>query len=159
MSDFERLVAGLDYPLFIVTTRARGGEPDGCLIGFATQTSIEPPRFLACLSKKNRTYRAALDAEILAVHLVPDDDRDLAELFGGETGDEVDKFAQVAWRAGPGGVPVLERCESWFAGRILERLDVGDHCGFLLEPLAAEAEDGDTISFQEAKGIEPGHEP
>jgi hypothetical protein len=57
---FHALVGGLEYPMFIVTARA-GGEPLGCLVGFATQTSIRPPRFLVCLSHNNRTYRRGRD--------------------------------------------------------------------------------------------------
>ena len=156
---FQDLVLRLDYPLFIVTAAA-GEERDGCLVGFATQCSVDPPRFLACLSDKNRTYRLAEQAEVLAVHLVTEDERELAELFGGETGDEVDKLARVDWRPGPGGAPVLSDARAWFAGRVLERFDVGDHCAHLLEPLAGEAEErGDELGFQEAKDIEPGHEP
>ena len=58
---FQRLVAQLDYPMFIATVAA-GGERAGCLIGFATQCSIHPPRFLAGISDKNRTYRVAQGA-------------------------------------------------------------------------------------------------
>jgi flavin reductase (DIM6/NTAB) family NADH-FMN oxidoreductase RutF len=45
---FERLVATLDYPMFVVCTRADGTDapPAGCLVGFASQTSIHPPLFL-----------------------------------------------------------------------------------------------------------------
>jgi len=95
-SDFDALVGDLEYPMFIVTARA-GDEPLGCLIGFATQLSIDPPRFLIGLSHKNRTFRRGGDSDVFGVHAVPDDAAELAELFGGETGDEVDKFARVAW--------------------------------------------------------------
>src|SRR5215210_2776132 len=98
---FQKLVAQLDYPMFIATVTA-GGERAGCLIGFATQSSIDPPRFLAGISDKNRTFRVAKDADTMAIHLVPEDADQLAELFGGETGDEVDKFARADWREGPG---------------------------------------------------------
>ena len=62
---FERVVGRLDYPIYIATTSARG-EPNGCLVGFATQCSIRPPRFLVCISDKNRTYRA-LEAGAAAI--------------------------------------------------------------------------------------------
>ncbi|MDX6671188.1 MAG: hypothetical protein QOI91_1551 [Solirubrobacteraceae bacterium] len=155
---FERLVGTLDYPMFIVTAAA-GPERAGCLVGFATQASIHPPRFLVCLSDKNRTYRVAREAETLAVHFLAADQEELAELFGGETGDEVDKLARVAWRPGPGGAPLLDDCGNRFAGRILERLPFGDHVGFLLEPLEADvAGDFDELAFHRARRIEPGHE-
>jgi len=154
MAEFDDLLSELDYPMFIVT--APGG---GCLVGFATQCSIHPPRFLACLSNKNRTYRLALDAAALGVHFVPADRADLAEVFGGETGDEVDKLAQVDWHEGPEGVPLIDGCANRFVGRVLERVELGDHVGFLLEPIAVEhGTQGEEFTFHRAKRIEPGHE-
>lgn len=158
--EFNRLMARLDYPLFVVTTINADGVRAGCLVGFASQVSIHPPRFLACLSIKNFTYRVACDAEVLVVHLIPDDGQDLAELFGGETGDDTDKFARWSWCEGPHGAPVLEGVDGWFAGRIVGRSGFGDHCGFLLEPIESHEDDVDqTLGFLEGKQIEPGHEP
>jgi flavin reductase (DIM6/NTAB) family NADH-FMN oxidoreductase RutF len=155
----HELLSELDYPMFIVTA-GDGRERAGCLVGFATQCSIAPPRFLACLSDKNRTYRVALRTDVLVVHLVPATGRALAELFGGQTGDEVDKFARVPWHDGPGGAPVLEECGNWFAGRIVDRVPVGDHVAFVLDPIEAEADAGEgQFAFHRAKAIAPGHEP
>jgi flavin reductase (DIM6/NTAB) family NADH-FMN oxidoreductase RutF len=155
---FQELVAQLDYPMFIATVAA-GGERSGCLIGFATQSSIHPPRFLAGISDKNRTYRVARDARTMAIHLVPEDASELAELFGGETGDEVDKFARCEWHEGPDGVPLVDGCPNRFVGRIIERVDFGDHVGIVLEPFFVEVqEDFGQLSFHRAKRIEPGHE-
>jgi hypothetical protein len=72
--------------MFIVTARD-GEEPLGCLVGFATQTSIDPPRFAVCLSHNNRPYRRGRDVELLGVHCVPEHAAAQPELFGGETGD------------------------------------------------------------------------
>ena len=155
---FDALTARLDYPMFIVTTVA-GGERAGCLVGFATQASIEPPRFVACISDKNRTFRVARRAEAMAVHVVPADADELVALFGGETTDERDKFADCDWREGPGGLPILTGCPSWFAGRILERNAIGDHVAHLLEPFAGEAGGGGrAYPFSRARHVDPGHE-
>ena len=155
---FNALVADLDYPMVVVTTAA-GSELAGCLVGFATQCSIDPPRFLVCISKQNRTYRVARGAELLAVHFLPADATDLAELFGGETGDRVDKFARCEWRPGPGGVPLLERCRNRFVGSIDTSVDLGDHVAFVLAPVMAEkGHGGGQFPFHRAKRIEAGHE-
>jgi flavin reductase (DIM6/NTAB) family NADH-FMN oxidoreductase RutF len=157
---FEEVAASLDYPMFVVTTVADDGERSGCLIGFATQCSINPPRWLACLSVKNRTFRVARRAERLAVHLLHGHDTKTAELFGAETGDDVDKFAAVTWHPGPGGVPVLDGAKAWFAGPILEVVDLGDHHGFVLDPVDGDVGDtntGDVFTFQDGKDIEAGH--
>jgi flavin reductase (DIM6/NTAB) family NADH-FMN oxidoreductase RutF len=156
--DFDELVGDLDSAMLIVTT-ADGEEREGCLVGFATATSVRPQRFLVCLSKNNRTFRTASETRRMAVHVVPEDAGELAELFGGETGDDVDKFAHCAWREGPEGLPVIERCPAWFAGRAVETLDAGDHVGFLLEPFAVERAEGVApFRLRRATAIDPGHE-
>jgi flavin reductase (DIM6/NTAB) family NADH-FMN oxidoreductase RutF len=155
---FESIVGRLDYPMFVVTT-ASGEELSGCLVGFATQCSIDPPRFVACISDKNRTYRVLQRAGAMAVHLVPEGAERLVELFGGETGDEADKFARCEWTRGPEGLPLLRDCLSWFAGRIVERRPLGDHVGHVIEPFAGEDAGGSGFyPFSRAKKVEPGHE-
>ncbi|MGZ4218951.1 MAG: flavin reductase family protein [Solirubrobacteraceae bacterium] len=157
--DFARLVGRLDYSMLIVTA-THGNDRDGCLIGFATQVSIQPARFLVCLSVKNRTYRLAAQAATLVIHPVPEDAEDLAVLFGGETGDEVDKFGRCRWEPGPDGTPVLSDVDSWFAGRVLGHVGFGDHLGFVLEPTVVHVSDAhDTLTFRRGPAIEPGHEP
>lgn len=158
---FGRITRALDYPMLIVTTVA-GDERAGCLVGFSTQCSIDPPRYLVCLSDKNHTTRIAARATALAVHFVPEPARDLAELFGSETDDDAThKFGRCEWHAGPEGLPLLDRCQRWFAGRILERRRLGDHVGHLLEPFAAgdDADGDEMLMFSQARSIDPGHEP
>jgi flavin reductase (DIM6/NTAB) family NADH-FMN oxidoreductase RutF len=156
---FDALVGALDYPMFVATT-AVDGERAGCLVGFATQCSIDPPRFLVCVSDKNRTHRVIeRGAESIAVHVVPREAGPLVELFGGETGDDEDKFARCEWSPGPDGLPVLADCPSWFAGRIVDRVALGDHVGYVLEPFDGRADrDGPAFPFSRAKAVEPGHE-
>jgi len=154
----HELVAELDYPMFIVTAAAEG-EPAGCLVGFTTQCSIDPPRFLVCLSEKNHTFRVAARATVLVVHLVPSAATELASLFGERTGDELDKFEHCSWSAGPAGTPILEECGNWFAGRILARLPAGDHHAFLLDPFEAASDPAEgQFDFHRARRMEPGHE-
>jgi flavin reductase (DIM6/NTAB) family NADH-FMN oxidoreductase RutF len=156
-------------PEMCVVTAAAGGERAGCLVGFFSQCSINPVRFAVWLSEANRTFRVARGADVLAVHLLAREQRELAELFGGQTGDQIDKFAHVRWRQGYGGVPVLEDARAWFAGRILHRVDGGDHVGFVLDPVewggpreprpAARpgAGEGPLLHLGDAGAIRPGH--
>ncbi|ORB29594.1 flavin oxygenase [Rhodococcus jostii RHA1] [Mycolicibacterium parafortuitum] len=156
---FEGLVSLLDYPMFVVTT-AVGDRRSGCLVGFTSQTSINPPRFLVGLSRNNHTFTVAQDAEYLAVQVLPHDALNVARLFGGTTGDTTDKFAECAWHEGPHGLPVLDDAAAWFAGRVVRRFDVGDHVAHLLEPVDGSAPDelGDLITFSDVRDIEPGHD-
>jgi flavin reductase (DIM6/NTAB) family NADH-FMN oxidoreductase RutF len=154
----QRLVASLDYPMVIVTAAA-GDERSGCLVGFSTQCSVHPPRFLVCISQRNATHAVAMQADVLALHLLGADDRELSELFGEETGDEIDKFTRCEWDPGPDGVPLLRGSAGYIVGRVLRRDDVGDHTAMLLEPVAAEQRRPFTqLGFQDVKDMEPGHE-
>lgn len=144
-----------------MVTVAAEGERSGCLVGFTTQCSIHPPRYWVCISKTNHTWGLAVRAESMIVHALGASELGLAKLFGEKTGDDLDKFAQTDWEPGPDGVtPLLSACTRWFAGRVLDQVDSGDHTSFLVEPLAASSgrEEGQ-LGFQQARDLSPGHEP
>ena len=157
-TDFARLTSSIDYPMYIITTAAEGTSA-GCLVGFLTQASIEPPNLMVCLSKVNATFRVAQRAGVLVVHFLGQGDRELARLFGEETGDEVDKFSRCEWEPGPLGVPVLTSCKGWVGATIRDHLDCGDHVSFLVAPFQAEDRRPrePQLSFQQVKDFEPGH--
>ncbi|HEX3336283.1 MAG TPA: flavin reductase family protein [Jatrophihabitans sp.] len=156
---FETLVSEFDYPMFVVTTRG-GATMAGCLVGFATQVSIRPRRFLVGLSDKNHTFRIASLGERLTVHVLERTEIDLARLFGERTGDDVDKFAHCDWEAGPGEVAVLRRAAGWFSGPILDRIRLGDHVAHLIAPDSGENRrpGASLLSFDDVQDFEPGHE-
>lgn len=155
---FDRLVAGLDYPIVIITVSARG-ERSGCLVGFTTQCSIDPPRWLVCVSRLNHTHSVARNADVVVVHFPTPDDCDLAALFGEQTGDEVDKFAHCSWHPWPGdgATPVLDGVRRWLAGRVVQRVDVGDHTALVLDVVEAAYDTGEQLGFQQVKDMPPGH--
>lgn len=155
---FAELMAELDAPMLIVTAE-HGGEKAGCLVGFSTQSSIHPPRFLVCISRLNHTFRVASQARTLIVHFVPEEATELAELFGGSSGDDVDKFAAVEWHRGPGGAPLLAGLGTWFAGTVVERVGLGDHVGILLAPVEGTVRRSGAarLRFHRARRIVPGH--
>jgi flavin reductase (DIM6/NTAB) family NADH-FMN oxidoreductase RutF len=154
---FEQFVSPLDYPMFVVTAGTRRRH-EGCLVGFATQTSIDPPRLLVCLSRRNVTTRVAHRARFLVLHQLSELNRDLARLFGEESGEWTDKFSRCRWRPGPHGVRVLSDCSAWVVGRIMRRIDLGDHVGFLLAPTAAARIDvAAPLTLQQVDTLSPGH--
>ncbi|MCV7031994.1 flavin reductase [Mycobacterium sherrisii] len=159
VSAFEKLVALLNYPMFVVTTQANGTAA-GCLVGFACQASIRPPRFLVGLSTQNHTYRVAAQATHLAVHVFDVEHIDVVEFFGSHTGDRTDKFARCRWHVGPAQLPILEDAAAWFVGKIVDRFSLGDHVGHLLQPLDGDppAELEQWVSFGDVRTLEPGHE-
>jgi len=155
---FDDLLASADTAMTIVTTQA-AGERAGCLVGFQAQCSIEPRRYVVWLSKANHTARVGVRADHLAVHFLTEDDLDLAALFGGTSGDEVDKFAGCDWTPGPGDVPVLVRCPNHLVGRRIAVLDEGsDHVCVVLEPVEVRSTGRfRPLRLSQVVDIEPGH--
>jgi flavin reductase (DIM6/NTAB) family NADH-FMN oxidoreductase RutF len=159
VDQFNAVVDLFDYPMYVVTT-GNGNERSGCLVGFATQASIDPVRFLVAISNKNHTFRVACAATRLVVHLISADERQLAELFGEHSGDDIDKFARCDWTPGPDGVPVLDAAAAWFSGRIIDKRDFGDHVGFLIEPDSGEVRDSDVrvLMDSDVSDLDAGHD-
>jgi flavin reductase (DIM6/NTAB) family NADH-FMN oxidoreductase RutF len=156
---FDDFVARLDGALLVVTA-ATEEQRAGCIVGFHTQCSIDPPRYAVWLSKANFTYRVALFTTHLALHMVDAGDRTLLQLFGGTSGDHTEKFALAEWAPGPGGVPLLTQCPSRV---VLERTavldDGGDHVCFVGTPVEADfAPDVEPMRLADAADVEAGHE-
>jgi flavin reductase (DIM6/NTAB) family NADH-FMN oxidoreductase RutF len=154
---FQGLVAELDYPMLIVTAHD-GDERSGCLVGFSTQCSIDPARFVICVSQTNHTHGVALRSTHLGVHFLGTHDEETASLFGERSGDDVDKFALCDWSDGPHGVPIVSSCRGWFVGALVRTSEAGDHTIFLVEVVAAGRGRGEgQLSFQMVKDMDPGH--
>jgi flavin reductase (DIM6/NTAB) family NADH-FMN oxidoreductase RutF len=148
----------IDYPYHVVTAQSPEADMSGCLAGFVTQCSIDPPNFLVCISKVNHTFGVAERAAGMGLHLLGEDQVDLARLFGEETGDLVDKFASVDWRLGSTGAPLLVDVAVSMEGQILGHFSVGDHEAFLMRGVrsVAGAHPG-LLTLRSAPPLQPGH--
>ena len=157
--DFDAIMRRLDSPMAIVTT-ASDEDRAGCLIGFHTQSGIEPNSLSVWLSKANHTFRVAVFAEVFAVHFLREDDMDLAELFGTLSGDDVDKFERCAWTDGRDGVPLLDDCANRAIGRKVALLDThADHVCLVLDPIEATyGGEFEPLRLSQVAHLEAGHE-
>lgn len=155
---FGPIASSLDTPLIVVTA-AEGREQAGCLVGFHSQSSIEPLRYCVWLSKANHTYRVAQRSSHLAIHFLTEPDLPLAERFGTLTGDRTDKFAGLRTAPGPGGVPLLADCPHRLVVRRTTLVDEGgDHVCVMTEPV--DVRTGGRfrpLRLSQAAHLEPGH--
>jgi flavin reductase (DIM6/NTAB) family NADH-FMN oxidoreductase RutF len=151
------LTERVDNPIYVICAR-HGEERAGCVAGYVTQCSLDPARFLICISKANHTYEVAKSSEGLSLHLLGSEQHDLAVLFGHLTGDMSDKFSKCEWTTGTTGVPLLQRCAAWMEGTVLATHDVGDHVAFLVAPINGGfgPEEGQLTAMQ-TSDIEAGH--
>lgn len=160
MSDdaFDSIMKSLDTRMIVVTA-ASGNERAGCLVGFHSQSSIEPSRYSVWLSKANHTYRVALRSTHLGVHFLTVDDLPLAQRFGTLTGDDTDKFDGLSVRPGEGGVQLLDACPNRVVLRRTALLDEGgDHVCVAGEIVAAAGDgDFDPLRLSHVADLVPGH--
>lgn len=156
---FDQIMASVDPPLVVVTTVAED-ERAGCLVGFHAQSSIGPERYCVWLSKANHTYRVALRSSHLAVHFLGADDLPMAERFGTQTGEEVDKFAGLDVSDSEHGVPLVDALPNRI---VLERTalldDGGDHVCLMTRVVDAQSAGSFTpLRVSDAAHLDPGHE-
>ncbi len=157
-ADLAALFERVDYPLYVVTVRSPDAEMSGCLAGFVTQCSIDPPNFLVCISKANHTLAVAERSAGMGLHLLGRDQVDLARLFAEETGDLVDKFASLDWRLGSTGAPLLVESAVSMEGTVLGHFSVGDHVAFLVRGVRAVGGGCDgLLTYRRAPPLHPGH--
>lgn len=156
--DLSAYVDRVEYPYHVVTVRGPDADMSGCLAGFVTRCSIDPPHFLVCISKENHTFGVASRSSGMAIHLLGTDQVELARLFGEETGDVVDKFSRCDWRLGMTGAPLLVESAASVEGHVLGHFSAGDHEAFVLR--AARSVAGShtgLLTLRTAPTFEPGH--
>lgn len=154
--DLEPFFDFVDYPFYVVTACSPDADMSGCLAGFVTQCSIDPPNFLVCISKQNHTSAVAERSRGLGLHLLGDDQVGLARLFGESSGGDVDKFSDLDWRLGSTGAPLLVGTAVSMEGDVLGHFSVGDHEAFLLRAVRAVAGGSrGLLTYRGAPTLEP----
>ena len=157
-NDLGDLTADLDYPMVVVTA-VDGEDREGCLVGFSSQCSISPLRVMIWISKVNRTSDVATQAEALAVHyLSTKRTASWPSSSAAPPATRSTSSSGARGHRGPSGAAILDDCARWFVGRVLERLDSGDHTGLLLEPVASQVEPWEgQLGYQLIRDLDPGH--
>ena len=150
----------VDYSLMVVTTGSREAEMSGCLAGFITKCSIEPPRFfLVCISKVNHTYFVAersaspscstSSARIRSSWPPCSESRPVTSSTNST--DAVGTLVR-------NGAPVLDECAAWVEGAIMDSFPVGDHQAFLVRPVGGgSGRHKGVLTFQNSPSLQAGH--
>lgn len=114
-------------PVTIVTAAA-GGEPRGATIGSFTSVSLEPPLVSFNVQKGSSLFAALLATDAFAVHLLGEEQADLAEQFALPDLTSEAQFRDVAYaHAGGDEPPILYdvfgvlHCRRWAVH------EAGDH--------------------------------
>jgi flavin reductase (DIM6/NTAB) family NADH-FMN oxidoreductase RutF len=120
----------------VVVVTAPGEPPAGFTATSFTSVSLDPPLLSFCLARAASAWPAVSAADTVAVHVLSREQEHVARTFATSG---IDRFAaHGAWRAGAGGVPLLDGVLARLVCRVTQRVPAGDHTIVLAAPEAGE---------------------
>jgi len=108
----------------IVTCRDAEGNPLGFTANSFTSVSLEPALLLICISKTSASLEHFRRCDRFAVNILSANQVDLSNTFASRAPD---RFADVNWRSGTGGSPLIDKSAAWFECSVHQFVDAGDH--------------------------------
>lgn len=112
----------------VVTTLDAEGRPAGLTVNSFASVSLDPPLVLWSLAQTSACMQAFRSCEHFAVNVLAVDQFELSNRFALAG---YDKFADIEWLPGLGGVPLLNGCCARFECRSQARHAGGDHVIFV----------------------------
>jgi flavin reductase (DIM6/NTAB) family NADH-FMN oxidoreductase RutF len=123
--EFFAIMSAFPTGVAVVTTLDAHGRPRGLTTNALCAVSADPPLLLVCVDKESRTLPALLHSRRFVVNFLAEQRDHLARLFASKAED---KFAEVAWEPGIGGMPFLSEDSLAYAECETEQeLEAGDH--------------------------------
>lgn len=121
----------------IITTRAADGTPVGLTANSFNSVSMQPPLVLWSLGLSAGTWPVFQSCTHYAIHILRAEQQELALRFAARG---VDRFADVPWREGIGGVPILDGAAALLECRHHNTHIEGDHAILIGEVLHCQHE-------------------
>jgi flavin reductase (DIM6/NTAB) family NADH-FMN oxidoreductase RutF len=119
---YRKLAAGVA----VVTANGSAGW-SGTTVSTVTSVSLDPPIVLFCVARGSRTLAAIRYAGSLAIHLLADDQFDLADRFSRSPSDS-SRFAELGRRVSLiDGIPVIADALAVGRCQLHSLHEVGDH--------------------------------
>jgi len=115
-------------PVTIVTVSA-AGERRGATIGSFTSVSLEPPLVSFNVMKGTGFHRLIRQAGDVAIHVLSENQAELAEHFAQPDMTETEQFEEVDLRGdrSPSSPPILRDVQAILHGHVDQTIPVGDH--------------------------------
>jgi flavin reductase (DIM6/NTAB) family NADH-FMN oxidoreductase RutF len=103
-----------------------------------------PPLVLACIDKRSETYTHFGSSRVFAANFLSQGQQHISQRFAVSGGD---KFADVEWRTGVVGAPILAGTIGHVECRIRHDYDGGDHTIYVGEVESAETDSGEPLIY------------
>jgi flavin reductase (DIM6/NTAB) family NADH-FMN oxidoreductase RutF len=108
--------------------------PRGVTVNAFSSVTLDPPSILVAVAKTSTTYASLVGADAFGVNILAGDQSDLAQVFAHSGGE---KFANVAWRSGISGVPILDGVCAYVEAEVEQLIHASTHTIFIGRVVAA----------------------
>ncbi|MFD9550601.1 flavin reductase family protein [Nocardia salmonicida] len=105
------------------------GLPSGIAASSFTSVSLDPPLVSVYIADTSTTWPSLRQAGTIGISVLAEHQTDTATQFASKTRD---RFAGLAWEAGPGGAILLSGSAAWFECSLHDEIRTGDHILALL---------------------------
>jgi flavin reductase (DIM6/NTAB) family NADH-FMN oxidoreductase RutF/rubredoxin len=135
----------ISYGLYVITSRD-GDKMNGQIANTLFQIASEPATIAVSINKENLTHQFIMKSRIFAASvLARDTPLSFIGQFGFKSGRDTNKFANVNYRIGKTGVPIItDNSLAYIEAEVVNQLDCGTHTIFVGRVI-----DGETLKDAE----------
>ncbi len=129
----------ISYGLYVVSSR-QGDRLNGQIANTVFQVTSEPATIAVSVNKQNLTHEFIRSSRVFSVSVLSQETpMRFIGRFGFQSGREIDKFAEVQYRIGHTGAPiVLDHALAFLEASVIQEKDAGTHTIFIGEVVDAE---------------------
>lgn len=130
----------LTYGLFVLTAR-EGDKDNGCIIDTAIQVADNPAQISISVEKTCYTHNMIMNTGEFTVSIISESaDLELFQLFGYQSGEDVNKFADfTACRRGSNGIYYITKgTNAYISVKVTKKEDLNSHTLFIGEIIESE---------------------
>lgn len=160
-----KVFRNLSYGLYIVTSRDED-QHNGQVVNTVIQVTSDPPRVAVVINKKNLTHDYITKTKVFGVSVLEESaPMTFFGPFGFRSGRDIDKLADVMFREGITGCPlVTEHTLAILEAEVFNQIDLGTHTIFIGNTVSSEVlKEGLPLTYhyyhEKLKGKSPPNAP
>ncbi|HEX8647815.1 MAG TPA: flavin reductase family protein [Thermoleophilaceae bacterium] len=144
---FRESMAWLCSGVAVVTARREDGDPCGLVATSISSFSAAPPSLLVSIGHSSRCHPALVECEHFGVHLLRDDQTEVAQLFASLADD---KFAGLGWHWDE-DVPQVAGALAYLRCRRSALFELYDHSILIGDVTGGEMREGQPLVYMDRR--------
>jgi flavin reductase (DIM6/NTAB) family NADH-FMN oxidoreductase RutF len=146
-----------------IVSSKNDGEFNGCIVNSVFQVTPEPPMITVSVNKQNLTHEYIARSKVFTVSVLAEGaPLEFIGRFGFRSGRDIDKFQEINYRTGVGGVAiVLDNTVGFIEAEVTDAIDVDTHTLFIGKVTACKTIDNNKIpmTYRYYRDVKGGRTP